>query len=974
MAKGCPVSRRRSSGAGLTDLGGAARLCLAVLVLGLLLPSTRGLAQSDHAARHLLPTLTMARQAHSLSTDQARRGYPIHLTAVVTYYGLLLDLSQPMLYVHDASGSIFILMPAGSQEALTAGTLVDVKGVSAMGDFAPILTQPHIRVIRRSHLPSTAPAVSLAELLTGSEDGQWVEVEGVVHSVFETEHNISLQLAMRDGTITATLPREPGADYQHLVDARVKIHANEAPVFNGHGQMIGACLFIPALSAVKVIEGGLEDAFMLPVRTIASLFRYTPKVSLPRRIHVRGSVTLFWPGSLLCIGDATHGLCAQTLQATPLALHDMVDVVGFAEGGGLTPSLSDAVFRSDPKVQSAWQTYTPALDPPTVTSITAPQALYGYHDSELVELDGQLIGRDLAAKDTTLMLASKGFVYAVLLPHSMVDAASNGWKNGSRLRVTGICSVQLDAQKTSREGGPAARKSFRILLRSSKDVLVLRKPSWWTPVHTEVVLVVVLSATLLVLGWVVVLTRRLKQQTQVIRESEERFRHLAQHDALTGLPTRLLLRDRLNSAIERAKRSGAGLALLMLDLDNFKLINDSLGHHAGDLALKATAQRISAAVRRSDTVARISGDEFVVLISELSEPKEAELVAAKIVAALAAPFRCGDQDVPLSASVGVCTASGGGVDADALLKRVDTAMYQAKAHGRNCFQLYTADMARFAEESLRLRTELGRALPANELEVHYQPMVDFATGALTGFEALLRWRSKEMGLMMPGDFIPVAEQTGLIVPIGAWVLREACREIGLLEKQLGRSFLLSVNLSPLQIQQQQLLPDAIRQTLLEADRAPHLVEFEITESMLMSDSVRTHAALLELRRLGVRLAIDDFGMGFSSLSYITRFSVDRIKIDRSFVRKSMREGGNLAVVRAIVAMAHGLSMDVVAEGVETAAEFAFLREEGCDTAQGYYLSRPLPADQLPQIVSQLQDLAGAPSTRLTLQGTGSESQ
>jgi EAL domain-containing protein (putative c-di-GMP-specific phosphodiesterase class I) len=296
------------------------------------------------------------------------------------------------------------------------------------------------------------------------------------------------------------------------------------------------------------------------------------------------------------------------------------------------------------------------------------------------------------------------------------------------------------------------------------------------------------------------------------------------------------------------------------------------------------------------------------------------------------------------------------MDADVMLKSVDAAMYHAKAQGRNCFQLYSIDMARFAEENLQLRAGLHRALPSKELEVHYQPMVSFQTGELTGFEALVRWRSRDMGLIMPGDFIPVAEQTGLIVPIGDWVLRESCREIGMLERELGRTFMLSVNLSPRQIQQQPGLPQAIKRALIEAGRPPELVEFEITESMLMNDSATTHAALLQLRDLGVRLAIDDFGTGFSSLSYITNFSIDRIKIDRSFIKKCTREGGNMAVVRAIVAMAHGLSMDVVAEGVETATEFRVLRDEGCDLAQGYYLSRAVPAHELVPLVRLVREL------------------
>ena len=817
-----------------------------------------------------------------------------------------------------------------------------------MGDFAPVILRPSIQVVGQSHLPETAPEVTLPRLLTGLEDAQWVQVEGIVHSIFKTEKNVVLQVAMRDGTISATLPRQPGSDYDQLVDSRVKLRGNAAPLFNGDGQMIGARLLVPGLSSVKIEDLGPADPFSLPVRNIDSLGRFDSVTMSPRRIHLRGRVTLAYPGSLLCIRDVTHGLCVHSEQPGPLAVGEMADVVGFADSSGTAPSLSDAIFRGD----GAASIDKSSLAAATVTPV---QALYGNHDSDLVRIEGQVMGRDLAASETTYMLASGGFVFAVVMPRSMTGAASAEWKNGTRLRITGICLVQVDMERTGRRDGSAVRQTFKVLLRSPDDVVLLEKPSWWTPTHTLTLLTAALSVTLLVLGWVVVLTRKLTRQTVLIRESEDQFRHMAQHDALTGMPTRLLLRDRLDQAIEKAKRSQTGLALLMLDLDNFKNINDQMGHHAGDQALKVSARRIAGTVRGSDTVARISGDEFVVLITDLNEPSEAELVAAKLVAALSAPFRVGDREVPLSASVGVCTAFGGGLNADSLLKSVDTAMYHAKAQGRNRFQLYTAEMARASEEHQRLRAGLEQALKRDEFEAHYQPLVCFETGELQGFEALLRWRSKELGLIMPTDFIPIAEETGMIVEIGEWILRQACREIGLLERRLGRSFMLAVNLSPRQMQQG--LADMVSQALDEAGRSSRQLELEITESLLMNDSAAIQTTLSELRGLGVRLSIDDFGVGFSSLSYITRFAIDRIKIDRSFIRKCMREESSLAVVRAMVSMAHGLSMTVVAEGVETAADFYFLREEGCDTAQGYFLSRPIPFEELPALVSALEESA-----------------
>jgi diguanylate cyclase (GGDEF)-like protein len=894
-------------------------------------------------------TITTARKAHDLTATEASLGHPIRLRGVVTYSDEHIDPRRPFLFLHDASGSIFVGLPQGSK-SISPGTLVEVTGTSGLGDYAPIISDPTVTVLGTAPIPSEAPAVSYTRLLSGNDDGQWVEAEGVIRSVFETEFNISLQLAMRDGILPVTLPREPGRDYKTLVDSRVRVHGNAAPIFNGNRQMIGVRLLTPDTARIEVLEAGPTDPFSVPLSSIEGLARYSPVSSLPHRVHVRGHITLMWPHSLICLQDSTHGVCAQITDTKAIALGDVADVVGYVETSGSVPSLTDAAYRAAPSMPAE----SSKLAMPS--KVNAQSALQGSFGSELVEIEAELIGRNPAASDTTLILSSDGFVFEAILPQGMDAAASKALRNGSLLRVTGICSIQIDDQRSARYGGPASRKSFRIFMRSPGDVLLLKAPSWWTPTHTVVVLTAALTATLIVLGWVIVLSSKLRRQKSLIQDSEEKFRHQAQHDSLTGLPTRSLLRDRLSVAIERAKRSQTGIGLLMLDLDRFKQINDSLGHHAGDQALKVSARRICQSVRASDTVARISGDEFVVLITDINDPKEVELVAAKIVSALSAPFRVGNREVPLSASVGVCIVFGEALESDSLMKMADTAMYHAKARGRNCFQIYSADMDKATKVYQRLRSGLERALAADEFEIHYQPLVDFKTRELTGFEALLRWRSPELGMVMPADFIPIAEESGLIVSIGEWVLRQACQEIGMLEAQLGRRFLLAVNLSPRQIQQFGL-PEMVSRCLDASGRDPETIELEITESILMNDSASTQNSLIEMRGMGVRLAIDDFGVGFSSLSYITRFSIDRIKIDRSFVMKCMKEETSLAVVRAMVAMAHGLSMTVVAEGVETAEEFRFLSLEGCDVAQGYYLSRPVPAAELIPLVHRLDDWA-----------------
>jgi diguanylate cyclase (GGDEF)-like protein len=388
-----------------------------------------------------------------------------------------------------------------------------------------------------------------------------------------------------------------------------------------------------------------------------------------------------WPGVSLCIRDATRGICARTVQSTRLALGDVADVAGFAGAENSTSVLADAVFR---KAESA--------APVPAEPISAAQAMLGKHNSELIQIDGELIGRDLASSDTTLMLTSGNFIFTAVLPQSLAGPEADAWKNGSRLRLTGICSVEFDPQLSVLKDGIAVPKSFRVLMRSTADVVVLRKPSWWTPGRGLLLLALAITGTLVVLAWVVALRKRVEQQTNLLRESEERFRHMAQHDALTGLATRLVLQDRLNVALESARRRETGLGLLMLDIDNFKEINDRLGHQAGDEVLRVTAKRIVEAVRKSDTVARMGGDEFVVLLPDLGDPQGVESLAAKMVAALSVPVALAGREARISVSIGVCTAAGDRLDADALLTCVDAAMYQAKARGRNCFQVFTPGM------------------------------------------------------------------------------------------------------------------------------------------------------------------------------------------------------------------------------------------------------------------------------------------
>ncbi|OJW44495.1 MAG: diguanylate cyclase [Thiobacillus sp. 65-1059] len=423
------------------------------------------------------------------------------------------------------------------------------------------------------------------------------------------------------------------------------------------------------------------------------------------------------------------------------------------------------------------------------------------------------------------------------------------------------------------------------------------------------------------------------------RQAEARIAFLAHHDALTGLPNRVLLRDRFEQAV--AQRTRPHVAMLFLDLDNFKVVNDSLGHAAGDELLLAAVSRLSHRMRDSDTISRQGGDEFVLLLNDIPDLDTVKRIATDILSHLAEPVEINGHVLNASCSIGIAIYPEDGSDFDSLLQKADTAMYNAKGAGRNSYRFFDEQMNLQAQEHLMLQHRLHQALYRAELEVHYQPQLEIGSGKVIGVEALLRWRNPELGEVAPARFIPVAESCGLIVPIGAWVLEQACLQAQAW-RQAGLSDLaVSVNLSAMQFRRFSLI-EMVAGVLGRSGLPPHLLELELTESILLQDVESTLDTVQQLKRLGVRLSIDDFGTGYSSLSYLKRFAVDRLKIDQSFMRDVNTDPDNAAIVRAVIQLARSLRLDIVAEGVETPAQLAFLREEGCREAQGYLFSRPLP--------------------------------
>ncbi len=455
-----------------------------------------------------------------------------------------------------------------------------------------------------------------------------------------------------------------------------------------------------------------------------------------------------------------------------------------------------------------------------------------------------------------------------------------------------------------------------------------------------------ISLTAIENGGTIAIVRDITERTH----AEEQIKHLAYHDALTSLPNRLLFKDRLVVAISHALREKGKLGILFLDLDHFKVINDSLGHNVGDRLLQEVAKRIQSTLRESDTVARLGGDEFTVLLPDLENPEDAVRVAQKLLEVIRFPLHLEGHDFEITTSIGISIFPDDGVDAETLIKNADTAMYQAKEDGRDKSQIFNAAASARAMERLAMEQGLRKALANGEFAVYYQPILDLATRRICGMEALLRWDHPELGLVLPGEFIPIAEQTGLMVPIGSWVLQTACRQAREWERLGFRNLTLSVNLSVSQLQQE--LIERIRLALDDSGIEPDRLELEITESGAMERPERSIALLEELRRMGVRVSLDDFGTGHSSLSHLKRFPVDTLKIDQSFIRDIGSDRDTAAIVTAIIAIGHKLRLRVIAEGVEHEAQRVFLVENACDQMQGYLFHGALPPDQFRRVLEQ----------------------
>ena len=618
------------------------------------------------------PVLTTVKVVHELSDERARELVPIRLKGVVTS----LSTWPNAFFFQDATGGISV--ESDHPTGVYVGAKVELAGHTGPGLFAPVAKATQVHVLGKGKMPAER-LFSYLELTGGNEDSNWIAVRGVIRSAKrDVSWNLpvmNLEVEVDSSMILVQLFDYTGADPAQLVDAVVKLRGVCTTAFNDKRQFTGVRMAVPSMAFVTIEEKAEADPYSLPVTRVRSLLQFKPGQRFGHRVHIMGTVTYQDEGRSLYLQDGTDGVLVETDQPLAVPLGTKISAVGFPASGTYSPILREAGFRvlqAGPQLMAARITVADFLH--RGKFITAP------YDAQLIQVQGKLFESIEGLNDNTWLVRDGGTRIAAVLLRKPGGPPLPSIQTGSTVSVTGIFSVQVDDNHE-----PAW---FRVLLRQPEDLMVVNKASWWTAKHALGVLAGVLVAMLAVALWGGLLRRTVRQQTQMLRESEERFRKQAQQDALTGLASRSYLCETLQKAVGEARRSGDKLGVLMVDLDHFKQVNDTIGHHAGDELLRLVAGRLRASVRKGDTVARMGGDEFVVILADIHDAAEAAAIGAKVVANVAQPAVIAGREMMVSASVGVCLYPEGGTEENALLQNVDAAMYKAKAAGRNNFSVY----------------------------------------------------------------------------------------------------------------------------------------------------------------------------------------------------------------------------------------------------------------------------------------------
>ncbi|HEX3661289.1 MAG TPA: EAL domain-containing protein [Acidobacteriaceae bacterium] len=945
-----------------------------------LLEGKTGSEGTDHPAAEL-KTVAAVR---GLPADRAAQALPVSLTGVVTY----IDNGLRQLFLQDATGGIYVKY-SGDDSKLAAGSRVSLTGITSAGDYAPVIVAPEFRITGEAPLPAPEP-VTLEKSASGSLDSRYVTIEGVVHPMRlreEPQHSaLAFDLFTSVGPVHVyTSPLFPGLEQSRsLEDARVRIRGVFGTVFNARRQLVGYQLLVEKWPDVEVLEPGAPDPFAAAATPIADLLRFSPNARFGHRVKVEGTVTLAGR-DFLYLQDATDGVEIRG-DASGFRAGDRLEAIGYPTlAGRYSPVIADAEFRL---------TGHAGVVP---KSVTADSVLQGHQDSLLVTVQGRLLTRVRTPARETLVLQSGMRTFTAQLDTSEQGVNPLPLRRGSVLRLTGVASTQVDPSQLYRilEEDPT---SFQILLRSPGDVGILRRASVWTMETTLSLLTLLSPVIFAILVWVILLRRRVRRQMADLRraadtarairdlsvamqnvsreqrfdtevsvrgseaiaqlvvgfnrmlvelqqrekakqEAEARLQHMALIDELTGLPNRRLLAERLSHCLARARREQRMLALLYIDLDGFKLVNDSLGHAVGDQLLSQVSHRLKARFRESDTLARLGGDEFTLILDGVHEPGDAERAAESLLEVLQPPFEIESHPIRITASVGISLFPNHGNEAGQLLQQADCAMYAAKRNGKNRVVQFGDHLGHAARERLTLEGELRRALADKDIFTHYQPEFDLASQTIVRFEALARWTHPRMGNIPPLSFIPVAEESGLIVPLGAYIMERACRDAVEWQRYAGRPIQVAVNVSSVQFARDSFVEE-VEDILHRTGLPPSLLQIELTESATLTGVERAAEMMRRLKSKGISVAMDDFGTGYSCLSYLPKLSFDALKLDRSFVNELIVRPETRGFVKSILMLAHNLNMKVIVEGIETREQLELIRALGTNEAQGYFLGRP----------------------------------
>jgi diguanylate cyclase (GGDEF)-like protein len=926
--------------------------------------------------------LTRISAVRGLTEHQAYSALPVRLTGVVTFN----DDDWQQLFLQDATGGIFVKY--AGHPGLHRGDKITVIGLTNPGDYAPVIVAPQIVRNGREKLPK--PVAMTAEAWSGILDGTLVKAEGTVHPVTSRQNpkHLNFDVFTNFGIVHVVAGPDFGniEAIRKLEDSKVTITGVGSVIFNSRRQMIGLQIVISRPSDITVVEPGLADPFQGSTVPINSLLRFSPANRIGHRLKVSGAVTMVGD-HFFYVQDRTGGARVEA-DSNGISISDLVDVAGYPAPNGYSPLLRDAVVRIKGHNEAA-----------TIRDVTPETLGDGRFDSQLVSIEGTLTGVVNSPGSVTLILRSdQRFVDAVLYVSNSDEHISIP-REGSVLRLTGICFVPV-SENSIYLLLTKARVGARLIVRSPQDIRVLTAVSWWNVHRTALIAIALLLAVATSLIWISVLGRRIRYQGRALKrarekndaindfirviqdvtrnksftsrvpvqgtdeiailstefnqmlgelhirdlqktEAESRLQHQALTDDLTGLPNRRLLSDRLSQVLEMAKRDRRIIALLYLDLDGFKLVNDSLGHSVGDTLLAEVARRLGARIRKSDTLARLGGDEFTVVLTKLNSPEEAALVANSLLDALSRPFLIEKHEITISASIGISVFPANGMDAGELLQQADSAMYSAKRDGKNRIMYFTSELGMSVRERLNLENQLRTALVKGEITVHYQPEFDIATHRLVRFEALARWQHPTLGNITPDRFIPIAEESGLIIPLGTFVLEQACREAVTWQSIGEGSTQVAVNVSTVQFRRETFV-DEVAAALKSSGLDPKLLQLELTESIMLDGTERASNTMRSLAAMGVSIAVDDFGTGYSCFSYLPKLPFNTLKIDRAFVSELGKRAEMTAMIRSLVTLAHNLNMQVVVEGIETAQQLEAIEALGGNEVQGYLLGRPTP--------------------------------